>query len=125
LKIRTPVLLFFIMLSGLVPASAQMPNIPHYDIKLTRLAEILGSLHYLRNLCGETSMQWRNRMNQIIEAEKPNESRKARFYAAFNNAYNALSERYYECTPAAAEAIKRYGKEGATLSQDLVNRYGN
>lgn len=97
---------------------------PHYDDKLTRLAEILGSLHYLRNLCGDRSMQWRDRMNTMIEMEKPDEKRKARFYAAFNNAYHAFSEQYYECTPAAAEAIRRYDREGATLSQKLVDRYG-
>jgi len=125
LKIQFPAWLFFIILSGILPSPAQTPAAPYYDSKLIRLSEILGSLHYLRNLCGDKGTQWRDRMSRMVDTEKPNAMRKTRFLAAFNNAYRAFSNRYYECTPAAIEAIRRYDQEGATLSQELIERYGN
>ncbi|WP_110750894.1 TIGR02301 family protein [Phyllobacterium leguminum] len=98
---------------------------PPYEAKLTRLAEILGSLHYLRNLCGEEGSEWRDRMNAIIAAEKPEEVRKARMTASFNRGYRAFSEIYTSCTDSAVAAIDRYMKEGESLSNEIGARYGN
>jgi len=108
-----------------LPSPAQTVGEPHYDSQLMRLAEILGSLHFLRNLCGDKGSQWRDRMQRMITMEKPDAKRKARLYGAFNTAYQAFSEHYHQCTPAAREAIRRYEREGAALSQKLVERYGN
>ncbi|RCL00415.1 MAG: putative secreted protein [Candidatus Tokpelaia sp. JSC085] len=115
--------LFCSILSNMLPASAQISNIPHYDNQLIRLSELLGSLHYLDNLCGDQSTQWRDHMSKIIEMEKPEKIRKARFYAAFNDAYHAFSAWHYECTPTAMEVIRRYEKEGIILTQELIARY--
>ncbi len=48
-------------------ASAEAP----FEQPLMRLAEVLGSLHYLRNLCGETGNQWRDEMEQLLASENP------------------------------------------------------
>lgn len=90
-----------------------------------RLAEILGSLHYLRNLCGETGNRWRGEMEQLLAAENPNEERRARFVAKFNHGYRSFDQVYVRCTPSATEAISRYMKEGEALSREIVGRYGN
>ena len=47
------------------------PSDPPYQEKLERLSEIIGSVHFLRNLCGETSNIWRDKMDQLLEAENP------------------------------------------------------
>lgn len=104
------------------PAHAQ--DAP-YEGKMLRLAEVLGSLHYLRNLCGETSSQWRDRMDAIIAAEKPDESERVRIVSGFNRGYRAFSDNYSRCTDSALAAIDRYMKEGEALSGDIVSRYGN
>ena len=39
-----------------------------FEPGLMRLAEILGSLHFLRNLCGEKGDQWRIEMEKLLES---------------------------------------------------------
>ena len=59
-----------------------------------RLAEVLGSLHYLRNLCGETGNQWRDEMEQLLASENPQPERRARFVASFNRGYRSFDGVY-------------------------------
>lgn len=96
-----------------------------FEPGLVRLAEILGSLHFLRNLCGEKGTAWRDQMEALIAAEKPDATRKARFIASFNHGYRTFQTTYTSCTPAAAAAIDRYVKEGETLSREIAVKYGN
>jgi uncharacterized protein (TIGR02301 family) len=96
-----------------------------FEGQLVRIAEILGSLHYLRNLCGETGQEWRARMEQLLEAENPDEARRARFVASFNRGYRGFEASYGACTPSAIEAIERYMKEGEALTRDTAARFGN
>lgn len=96
-----------------------------YDAGLMRLAEVLGSLHFLRNLCGEKGNQWRSEMEKLLDAENPEPERRAQFVASFNRGYRSFQNAYRNCTPSATEAISRYMKEGETLSKDIAARYGN
>lgn len=96
-----------------------------FEGQLVRLAEILGSLHYLRNLCGEEGQDWRDRMAALLEAENPDEARRARFVASFNRGYRSFEETYAACTSSAIEAIGRYVREGEALSRDTATRFGN
>ncbi|TGQ46734.1 TIGR02301 family protein [Mesorhizobium sp. M00.F.Ca.ET.216.01.1.1] len=101
--------------------SAEAP----FEPGLMRLAEVLGSLHFLRNLCGEKGDQWRVEMEKLIESENPHPERRARFIASFNRGYRSFGGTYTQCTASATEAISRYMKEGETLSRDIASRYGN
>ena len=96
-----------------------------FESRLMRLAEVLGSLHYLRNLCGESGNHWRDQMEKLIDAEKPDAARRARFIANFNRGYRSFDDIYVNCTRSAAEAISRYMKEGEALSREIAGRYGN
>ncbi len=102
-------------------AAADQP----FDAGLMRLAEVLGSLHFLRNLCGEKGDAWRSLMERLLEAEKPDEERKARFVANFNRGYRSFEGTYTSCTASATEAIGRYTVEGESLARELATRYGN
>ena len=104
-----------------VAASAEAP----FEQPLMRLAEVLGSLHYLRNLCGEAGNQWRNEMEQLLASENPQAERRTRFVASFNRGYRSFDGVYVTCTASATEAISRYMKEGEALSRDIATRYGN
>jgi uncharacterized protein (TIGR02301 family) len=100
------------------------PNEPlSYDPELARLATILGSLHYLRNLCGETGNQWRDEMETIILSDKMESLRKKRAIAAFNDGYQAFSASYTQCNPRAIEAIGKFQTEGASLTATILTRY--
>lgn len=109
---------------GIVSPALSAQDAP-YEGKMLRMAEVLGSLHYLRNLCGETSSEWRDRMDAIIAAENPAESERLRLVSSFNHGYRAFSDNYVRCTPSALAAIDRYMKEGESLSNEIISRYGN
>ena len=107
------------------PARAQDAPAP-FDGDLQRLAEILGTLHYLRGICGSNEgLKWRNEMQALIDAETPSGERRARMVAAFNRGYNGFQQTYRTCTPAATVAIRRYIEEGVKISRDLTARYAN
>ena len=110
-------------LSG--PAKAQDAAAP-FDAGLQRLAEILGTLHYLRGICGSNEGgKWRNEMQALIDAETPSGERRARMIAGFNRGYNGFQQTYRSCTPAASVAIRRYIDECSKISRDLTARYAN
>ena len=96
-----------------------------FEPGLMRLAEVLGSLHFLRNLCGEKGDQWRGEMEKLIDSENPDPERRARFIASFNRGYRSFDGVYVSCTASATEAIARYMKEGEALTRDIATRYGN
>lgn len=110
---------------NLGPARAEDAAAP-FDGDLQRLAEILGTLHYLRGICGSNEGgKWRNEMQALIDAETPSGDRRARMIAGFNRGYNGFQQTYRTCTPAAAVAIRRYIEEGSRISRDLTARYAN
>lgn len=96
-----------------------------FESRLLRLSEILGSLHYLRNLCGESSNQWRAEMEELLKVENPDATRRARYVSSFNNGYRAFASGYTTCTDSAYAAIARYMREGEELSRDIAVRFGN
>jgi uncharacterized protein (TIGR02301 family) len=107
-----------------VPASAQSVD-PPYQAKLERLSEILGSVHFLRNLCGAATPVWREKMDALLTAEKAEAERRARLVAHFNRGYRAFSSTYVKCTPSANLALSNYIREGEGLTKEVVLRYGN
>ena len=97
-----------------------------YDAQLARLAEILGSIHYLRTLCGGESGDWRISMQQLLDADTANEpSRRGRLTAAFNRGYRSFASVHTTCTEAARTAEDRHRNEGATLAAEIAARFGN
>lgn len=96
-----------------------------YEKPLLRLAEVLGAVHYLRNLCGETSDAWRGKMQELLTTEAPSPERREKLVASFNQGYRAFAGTYQSCTQQARSAISGYMEEGARLSKDIAQRYGN
>ena len=98
---------------------------PAYESQMMRLSEILGALHYLRELCGANEGQlWRDEMSNLIEKEEPTAERRAMMTARFNRGFRGFQETYRECTEAAIEANNRYLFEGARLAGEIPGRYG-
>ncbi|MBR2537180.1 MAG: TIGR02301 family protein [Hyphomicrobium sp.] len=95
-----------------------------YDDKLMRLSEILGAVHYLRELCGANEGQyWRERMRDLAEAEGSTALRRAKLARAFNQGYRSYSRTYNTCSPSAQTAITRFLTEGTELSEAMVKAY--
>lgn len=122
--VRSAIIVAAILASFAVTRGAYAAE-PLYEKKLIRLAEVLGAIHSLRNLCGERSDEWRNQMDALILAENPDPERKARLIASFNRGYRSFNESYSTCTDSAVAAINLYMKEGERLSSEIVTSYGN
>jgi uncharacterized protein (TIGR02301 family) len=96
-------------------------DVKPYDDKLLRLSEILGAVHYLRELCGANEGQyWRDRMRELTDAEGTSALRRAKLARAFNQGYRSYSRTYNTCSPPAQTAITRFLTEGTQLSEGLV-----
>ena len=124
MRASTFMLVLTLAASTALAAPARAAEAP-FEPGLMRLAEVLGSLHFLRNLCGEKGTQWRGEMEKLIQAENPSPERRARFIASFNRGYRSFDGTYTACTPSATEAISRYMKEGEAISRDIASRFGN
>ena len=108
------------------PARAADGTAAPFDGDLMRLAEVLGSLQYLRALCGANEGQkWRDEMQALIDAEAQSGERRNRLIANYNRGYRGFQLTYRSCTPAANLAIRRYLEEGAKITRDITARYAN
>lgn len=110
------------MLTVLAPgADLHAQDTRPYDDRLMRLGEILGAVHYLRELCGANDGQlWRERMQELMNAEGSSALRRARLTESFNQGYRNFSRTYITCTPSAEATITRFLAEGAQIADALV-----
>ena len=101
------------------PAAAQAAK--PYDSKILRLSEILGAIHYLRELCGAGDGQlWREQMSTLIRAEGSTALRRARLTRSFNKGYRSYSRTYKICTASAKTAVERFLNEGTEIAEKLI-----
>ena len=111
-------------LPPIVPRESSIPPPPDdrpYDSKLMRLAEILGAVHYLRELCGAQEGQvWREQMKNILKNEGTTAVRRAKLVNAFNDGYRGYRRTYRNCTQSATLATTRFSSEGATIAASLA-----
>lgn len=111
-------------LPPIVPRESTAPAPPDdrpYDTELMRLAEILGAVHYLRELCGaEEGQLWRDQMKEILKNEGTTAVRRAKLVNAFNDGYRGFRRTYRTCTESATLATTRFSSEGATIAASLA-----
>jgi uncharacterized protein (TIGR02301 family) len=129
MKMRALVIVLLIVggaAGGAIGPAATAEVAAPFDAGLARLAEILGSLHYLRGVCGANEgNKWRTEMQALLDAEAPSGQRRAQFIAQFNRGYRAYLQTYRTCTPAADLAIRRYLEEGSKIAREVTARYSN
>lgn len=118
--------LALLLLCAAPPVSAQaqasLDNRP-YDAQLLRLSEILGAIHYLRELCGaEEGQLWREQMREILRSEGSTAIRRAKLVQSFNKGYRGYRRTYRDCNDSAKVAIERFMEEGADLTTVLVKQ---
>lgn len=96
-----------------------------YEKDMQRLGEIMGALHYLRPLCGaDDGPVWRDKMNELMQAEAGPQDSRERLAGAFNSGYEGFQLTYRTCTPAARTVVRRYLDEGSKLARDITTRHG-
>lgn len=98
---------------------------PPYEPQLLQLAEIIGSLSYLRTLC-ETreANDWRERMAALLDSEGGTPQRRERLANAYNRGFRAYSATHRTCSEGSKEASARLAQEGEKLAKALAGRFG-
>jgi uncharacterized protein (TIGR02301 family) len=107
------------------PAPLPEPPPPAYEPDMLKLAEVIGSLAFLRQLCGgPEAPQWRARMAELLDTEGLTAGRKERLAGAYNRGFKGFALTYRTCTAAAEEASARLSQDGERLSRSLAGRFG-
>jgi uncharacterized protein (TIGR02301 family) len=98
---------------------------PPYEPQLLRLAELMGALSYLRDLCqaGDGAV-FRDKMARLLEAEAHSEERKSTLAGAFNRGFADYALTYRSCTSNARDVISSYLEESGRIARDIAGRYG-
>ncbi len=106
------------------PATPPAEPPPPYESQLLRLAEVIGALSYLRDLCGaDDGATFRAKFASLLEAEGTTPARKETLAGAFNRGFRDYELTYRACTPAAREIVARFLDEAARIARDVANRY--
>jgi len=119
--IRTLVFLGTLTL-GALSAGAQS-TITGYQDRLVRLAEIMGSLYHLRDVCGRSEGDlWRKNLQRLMETEDPPQDTRGRMVAGFNQSYEQQRRSHSRCSGAATDEITRLAREGERLTNQLAQQ---
>lgn len=106
------------------PPEPELPP-PPYEPQLLKLAEIMGSLAYLRTLCAaREAPDWRERMAALLESEGRSPLRRERLTGAYNRGFRAYSATHRVCSDGSQEASARLAGEGEKLARALAGRFG-
>ena len=104
------------------PTAPETP--PPYEPQLLRLAELMGALTYLRDLCGAgDGAAFRAKFASLLETEATAPARKETLAGAFNRGLRDYEMTYRACTPAAREIVARFLDEAARIAKDVATRY--
>lgn len=98
---------------------------PPYERQLERLAERLGTLALMRDLCRDgDAAEFRTRMAALLDAEAHTPMVRDRLAGAFDRGVDGYAASYRTCTPSARLVIARSLAEADRLARDLASRYG-
>lgn len=106
----------------LLLAAALAGRAPEQRQTLIDLAYVLGEAHALRQVCsGSTDQTWRERMNRMMELERPEDGLNRRMVDAFNAGFMTRQAEHPSCDSAAAEAERATARRGQALSETLAD----
>jgi len=90
---------------------------------LVSLAGIFGGLHHIRRTCNprREANIWRERMQNLIEFEEPDNDTHLGMVNAFNENFQSARSSYPDCTRNTQEAGKNLAFEGNKIVQRLTS----
>jgi uncharacterized protein (TIGR02301 family) len=110
------------------PAPVEGPP-PPFQPQLLKLAETMGSIAFLADLCpdlhapGEDGTMWRGKAANLAEAEANGPRLKGLLAGAYNRGYLSYEVNYQACTEAAKLSFVRDLAAINTLAAELARRY--
>lgn len=98
---------------------------PVYERDLLRLAEVLGALSVLRDICGNgEGSEVRAGMQALLDAEAQTQPRRERLAGAYNRYARAYALTHRACTDSSKLAMQRFLTDGTTLARAISSRFG-
>ncbi|MDX5366539.1 MAG: TIGR02301 family protein [Alphaproteobacteria bacterium] len=99
-------------------ATAAMAALP---ARAVQLAEILGAVHHLRDVCGTNEGQlWRNKMIEMLGVLEPTDTERQQLVKNFNDSYYRYKNTYPACTATAARQSDKLMQDGQRLAEELA-----
>lgn len=96
---------------------------PLYEAPMLRLAEILGGLAFLRDLCEPgAGASFREEARKLIETEKS--PLREKLVGAFNRGFTGYADNYGFCSANAVAAAEGLRREGERFARDIGARFG-
>jgi uncharacterized protein (TIGR02301 family) len=110
----------FLALSLALPVAAPAHAEPN-PAGLLRLAEILGAVHHLRDVCGANEgALWRNKMIDMLDITNIPEDMRQSLISRFNSGFHRAERNYPVCTRKAARETNALLNEGRGISARLA-----
>jgi uncharacterized protein (TIGR02301 family) len=107
------------------PAPPPTPEAAPYEAPLLRLAELMGALTYLRDLCQDgDGARYRDALARLIASDPRPQDAKDQLAGAFNRGFDGYRLSYRACTDNARAAMAAYLDETARLAKEVAGRYG-
>jgi len=98
---------------------------PPYEPQLLKLAEMMGALAFLRDLCGAgDGADFRAKMAALLDADAVTESQRDLLAGAYNKGFQDYETACRVCSPNSHVVISRYLSETAKLAAEVAGRYG-
>ncbi|MBY0613770.1 MAG: TIGR02301 family protein [Beijerinckiaceae bacterium] len=103
---------------------------PPYEPQTLKLAELLGSLAFLTELCGppdglNDKDVWRKKAQEFMSVEPMSQARRERFAGAYNRGFQSYRLVYRKCTDNARLSVERLMDDGAKLTREIASRFGS
>lgn len=110
-----------------LPAGEDVPAA--YERRLLRLAEVLGALAYLQDLCKDpnapnAAQVWRAQMTALMDAEGKTPLRRERLAGSYNRGFRGYETSYRHCTVNAQTIITRFLDESGRLAHEIAQHAG-
>ena len=111
------------------PAPPPPPQAAPYEGQLLRLAELMGALSYLRDLCQEgggagDGARYRDALARLIASDPRPQEARDQLAGAFNRGLDGYRLTYRACTDNARAAMGAYREETARLAKEVAGRWG-
>ncbi len=107
------------------PVAAAPAPPPPYEPALLQLAELSGTIAYLRGLCHDPDApQWRARIAALIESTAQTPAQRRGLIGAFNRGYGSYALTYHRCTANARVIIDRSIARSQAITTTVSEDYG-
>ena len=102
-----------------------VPSLPPYEPQLLQLAELSGTIAYLRGLCHDADAPlWRERIGALIQSTAKSPEQRGALIGAYNRGYGSYALTYHRCTRNAHVIIDRAMMKSQAITTTISEDYG-